>query len=225
MLHERMPCHIVARYDAQITDVRVYSGQLQRLIRDGVAAGDIIVSGIIQDETSGVHYRHALADITGIYTRETELSEFFQVSETVRTGRSIRQQWFQLFNLQIPLSLNRPDFAESNVKESYTPFCFLNHTLPCGILQKITAETQTTVITRTQEEAELALNTAIVRYEKNFLPDVKILDRHVEYFTDENSISCRLIYTVEGEIGMTSEFFVPEPDVQPETQEETKAEQ
>jgi len=222
MLHERVPCHVISRYDAQITNVRVLSGQLQRLIRDGVAEGEIIVSGIIQDENGSIHYRHALAEITGIYTQETDLSEPFQVSETSRTGRNLHQRWLRLFGLKLPLQLNQTEFSESDVTEYDMPFQFLNHTLPCGISHKIINETQTSVITRTEEEAELSLNTAIIRYEKNFLSDVKILDRQAEYITNENGISCHLTYTVEGEIGMTSEFFIPEPESEPE---ETKTEQ
>ena len=87
-------------------------------------------------------------------------------------------------------------------------------------MHKTTQELQSSVITRTEEEAKLALHTAIIRYEKNMLADVEIKDCQKSYHTDQNGITCDLIYTVEGEIGMPSEFFIPETEA-----ETTKAEQ
>ncbi len=210
MTEERTPCNIISRYNAQITDVRIYSGQLVRLIGDGVSAGDVIVSGIIQEEDNpNIRFRHALGSITGIYTQQAELTEYFTSEQTSVTGRQITQKWFQLFNLKIPLTLRKPDFAEASVKEFYTPFCFLEHRLPAGIFRRVTSEKQTAVTERTEEQALLDLNADIVRYEKNFLSEnIEILDCQKEYVTDGQGITCRLTYTLKGEIGMTSEFFI-----------------
>lgn len=208
MVQERTPCNIISRYDAQITDVRIYSGQLVRLVGDGVSAGEIIVSGVIEDENHHVNYRHALADITGIYIQKAELTEYFINTETIQTGKKTTQKWFRLFNLNIPLQVNKPDFTEYSVKESYTPFCFFGHTLPSGIFRRVTAEKNTSVTERTEQETLLALHAAIVRYEKNFLTDgINILDCQKEYVKDENGITCRLTYTVEGKIGISSDIF------------------
>jgi len=209
MIHERTPCNIISRYNAQITDVRIYSGQLLRLIGDGVSAGEVIVSGVIADDAGHVSYRHALGNITGIYTQKAELTEYFTDIRTEQTGRSITQKWFQLFNLKIPLGLRKPDYAESSVKEFYTPFCFSGHTLPAGILRRTTSEKQTSVTEHSEEDTLLALNADIVRYEKNFLSEnIEILDCQKEYFRTETGITCQLTYTLKGEIGMTSDFFV-----------------
>ncbi len=210
MTEERTPCNIISRYHAQITDVRIYSGQLVHLIGDGVSAGDVIVSGMIQEENSPIiHFRHALGSVTGIYTQQAELTEYFTSQQTSATGRKITQKFFQLFNLKIPLTLRKPDFTEASVKEIYTPFCFLEHTLPAGIFRRVTSEKKTAVTERTEEQALLDLNADIVRYEKNFLSEnIEILDCQKEYVTDSQGITCRLTYTLKGEIGMTSEFFV-----------------
>ncbi len=208
MVNERTPCHIISRYNAQITDVHVYSGQLMHLIKDGVSAGEILVSGIIQHENGQVHYRHALGSITGIYTQKAELTQYFQTVQTKPTGKITTQKFLQIFNLKIPLSLQKINYAECSVKEFYTPFCFLKHTLPIGIFRRIATEKQTSVIQKSEEEALLDLNADIVRYEKNFLSEqIEILDCQKKYSSTENCISCELTYTLKGEIGMPSEFF------------------
>ncbi|MBR1553979.1 MAG: sporulation protein YqfD [Oscillospiraceae bacterium] len=163
MVHERTPCNIISRYNAQITDVRVYSGQLLRLIGDGVSAGEVIVSGVISDDAGHVSYRHALGSITGIYTQKAELTAYFTDTRTEQTGRRITQKWFQLFNLKIPLGLRRPDYTEFSQKEFYTPFCFSGHTLPAGIFRRTTSEKRTSVTEHSEDETLLALNADIVR--------------------------------------------------------------
>lgn len=207
-LLERAPCNIIALYDAQITEVTVYNGHLQRLIGDGVAKGDMIVSGVFADKYGMTTFHHAIAEITGIYTREVELTEYFEVSETIPTGNEVRQRWFRIFGLKIPLTIARPHFSEFTESERETPFYLSTHKLPCGIVQKVTTEQQTTTTFRSEEETELVLNAAIVRYEKNILSEVTILDRSLEYIRTEDGITCRIRYQVEGEIGIESDIFV-----------------
>lgn len=208
MIYSNQPSNIVSMYDAQITGVRVYGGHLVRLLGDGVAAGELLVSGVFEDEKGHITYHHAHAEIMGIYTREAELTEYFTTTTVEETGRQQDRRVFRLFSLRIPLSLGKCSFENRRTAESYVPYSFLGHTLPFGIEQQHFYETQTETTVRSEEETLLALHAAIVRYEKNFLSDVTILDREITYSTSETGITCRLSYTVEGEIGTQSELFV-----------------
>ncbi len=208
MLHERVPCNIVSMYDAQITDVRVYNGHLEHLIGDGVKKGELLVSGVLEDDKGGVFYHHAIASIKGIYQKETELSEYFSISETEKTGASRTKRYFRLFHIRIPLNLGIHSFKEYSEHTTDTSFCFLGHELPFGIVRQEFEETVTHSVERSEEETRLALNSAIVRYEKNFLSDVEILDRKITYSGHDDGLSCHIVYTVEGEIGCTSDIFV-----------------
>lgn len=208
MLNERIPCNIVSQYDAQVTDVLVYSGHLVRLIGDGVAKGELLVSGVYEDEKGHITYHHAIAHITGIYQKEAELTEYFTVSKTEETGRTHVRRFLRLFHLRIPLGSGNHGFSEYHLRESDTPFSFLGQELPFSILQETYTETRTLTQTRDTAETELALNGAIVRYEKNFLQDVEILDREITYSSDENGMSCHIVYTLEGEIGAISDIYI-----------------
>ncbi len=208
MLNERTPCNIVSMYDAQITDVRVHCGQLMRMIGDGVAKGELLVSGVHEDEKGHVTYHHAIGSITGIYKKEAELSEYFTISDTSPTGRVHVRRYFRLFSLKIPMNGGNHGSSEYGEPETDTPFCFLGQTLPFGIVQQTFTEVQTEITARTEDETRLVLNGAIVRYEKNFLQEVQILDRKIAYSTDENGMSCHIVYTLEGEIGKISDFYV-----------------
>lgn len=208
MQNKRIPCNIISRYDAQITNVRVYCGHLQSLIGDGVVKGQMLVSGMFQDANGLTSWHHSIASITGIYTRNTELSEPFEVVQTVPTGRKFTQKWLRIFGLYIPLTFGEHDFAEYNISENQTDFSFFSATLPCGILQRTATETVTSETVRTEEETMKKLDADILRYENNFLSDVTILNRDIQYVKEKEKIICRLSYKVEGEIGMESDFFV-----------------
>ncbi len=207
MVYSNRPSNIVSMYDAQITGVRVYGGHLVRLMGDGVAAGELLVSGVFADEKGHITYHHSHAEITGIYTREAELTEYFTVTSTEPTGRSQQRQFLELFSLRIPLTPGRLGFPEYLVTESDVPFSLLGHELPLGIVQEHFAETRTETLARTEDETRLALHAAIVRYEKNFLADVTILDRNITYSATESGLTAHLSYTVEGPIGTQSPLF------------------
>ncbi len=207
VLQERLPCNIVSLYDAQITDVTVYNGHLERMIGDGVSKGELLVSGVFETPYGDVKYHHAIASIQGIYEKEAELTEYFTVTETEKTGRTLRRNALQIFHFRIPLSLRKPDFAEYTELETEVPFSIFSHTLPFSIVQQTYTETVTTIRQRTEEETRLALNGAIVRYEKNFLHDVEILERQTTFTADENGMTCHVTFRVEGEIGTVSDIF------------------
>ena len=208
MLRERVPCNIVAARDAQITHVTVREGTLCHLIGDGVTKGSLLVSGVVSDEYSHTFYHHANADITGIYTQEAELTEYFEQTETTPTGRTFTRKWFRLFGLKLPLTPGRANFAECKILTSETPLDFLGFRLPCSILRETSQETVTHTQIRDASETMLDLNAQIVRYEQFVLRDVTILDRKIVYDPTETGITAHLTYRVEGEIGEPSEIYV-----------------
>ncbi len=208
MLEERVPCNIVSMYDAQITDVTIYNGHLVRLIGDGVSEGELLVSGVFQDDKGHTTYHHAIAEITGIYTKEVEFSEYFVVSTTEETGRQFQSTGLECFHLTLPLGLQTPSFSTYREVSTTTPFVFLGRTLPFSLHRQTYYETTDTVQIRSEEETRLAVNAAIVRFEKNLLQDVEILERQADYRVDADGVTCHLTYTLQGEIGRVAEVFI-----------------
>ncbi|MBQ4466018.1 MAG: sporulation protein YqfD [Oscillospiraceae bacterium] len=206
-LYERMPSNIVSGYDAQITGICVRSGRLCHGKGDGVAKGELLVSGVWTNDEGRSFYTHANADITGIFTRKAELSEYLDQTETRPTGRTFLRKRLRIFGVRLPLTAGKADYPESRTHTTETPLCFLGFTLPCSIEQELTEELETTESTRSADDARLQLNADIVRFEKNLLRDVTILDREIRYRTDEDAVTAELTYRLEGEIGMQSEIF------------------
>ena len=212
MLHERIPCNILAAHDAQITGAEVYSGAFCHRIGDGVRKGELLVSGVRTEESGKSVFLHANAHITGIFTQEAELSVY--TSQTVQhpTGRRFTRRLLRVFGLRIPLTAGRAPFAAARTRNAEIPLVFAGFTLPCSILTETAEELETQDITLTPEEGRLALNGEIVRYEKNLLSGVKILARDIGYAETDGCMTAHLTYRLEGEIGETSEIFMLSPD-------------
>lgn len=204
----RSPCNIVAAENAQITGIQVLHGELVRMLGDGVAKGDLIVSGVFEDATGIVTYHHAIAEITGIYTKETTLTCDFDTEQSVPTGRERRERTLLLFGMELPLHLPGEAYASASRTCSEEPLRFLGLTLPVGLRTETIRELDTTVLHRTPEEAQLVLQSEAVRYEQNFLTDVTVLDRQMTFFQSDTGMTCHLAFTVEGEIGTEAEFTV-----------------
>ena len=208
MHHSRAPCNIVAAENAQITKVTVYDGYLKRLPGSGVAKGDLIVSGTFEDAFGRTTFHHAYAEITGIYTKEAELTAYRETVSTVPTGRRSQQHILKLFGMQIPLTIFAESYPISRSSVNEIPLFFLQWRLPVSLITVTETELSETCLTRSHQELQLALQSELVRYEKNLLDDVTILDRSITYEENADALTCRIRYTVEGEIGKEVEFFV-----------------
>ena len=103
MLHDRVPCNIVASRDAEISSVLVRSGQLCHIVGDYVPKGTILISGVAENEAGRSFVHHAMGDIRGIYEESMSFSAPFRAEETVLTGKTDTQRSLRLFSLDIPL--------------------------------------------------------------------------------------------------------------------------
>ena len=80
--------------------------------------------------------------------------------------------------------------------------------LPVSIIENRLAETSLSEKEYTQEELEAELMEKIYLYEKNFLSDVRIIEREIVSEQNENSLTYTVTYTVEGDIGVQREIFI-----------------
>ena len=208
MLDERLPCNIVAAHDARITSMEVYAGLPVRQVGDGVTQGELLVSGVSETPEGTAHFHHSMAKITGVYRQETALTESYTADAAVPTGRTHTDAWLCFRQFSLPLGLPHKAYAQGTSVERYLPLCLLGRELPIGILRRYEEETAVQSGLRTQEETMLLLHAGIVRYEKNLLQEVTILDREILYDVTEEGMTAHVTYTLEGEIGIVREIYV-----------------
>ncbi len=220
MLEERVPCNIISAHDAQITGYTIGCGQVMRLVGDSVQKGELLVSGIVTDETGHLGIRHAMGNVVGIYT-QTETFQCPYVQEIrEETGRTEQRRYLDLFSWHIPLE-PKPESMESCRKTtSYHWFSLLGKALPIGIYSENFFEYERHLTALTPEEAAANLEEQVQRYEENFLSETKILSREKSIITSETGLEWTICYTLEGEIGTQQEVFVRDLDYSTAEKEE-----
>lgn len=208
IVQKRVPCNVIADKSAQITSVSVYSGQLMRIVGDYVRKGDILISGLSDNESGHTAVYHSMGDIIGIYDENITFTQPLSVCESVPSDNIKKQRYLDIFNVQIPLFIGKNKFKNYSLDSSYENFRLFGKSLPLGIKKDIITETNTSQITYSAKDAEKIIMEKMFIYEKNFLSDVKILDRKILKSVNENEITFNVTYSVEGNIGISNDIFV-----------------
>lgn len=208
MVLERVPCNVVADRRAQITSTSVYDGQLMRIVGDYVMPGDILISGIIEDSKGHVTKHHAMGIINGIYEETAVFTESFSAEEYIPTGEVSDERYLRLFNFRIPLFIGRNNYTSFTEESNEQKLCIFGKELPISLVNEKISETTHSSTERTPEELEEIIMEKIYLYEKNFLSDVKILEREITSEMTENSAEYTVKYTLEGKIGEQREIFI-----------------
>ena len=206
-LEKRVPCNIVSAYDAEITGVTVRSGQLLCAVKEPVQKGALLVSGVQLDEEGNIRFRHAMADIEGIYQIEETFSCAYEQTIRTSSGREQTKTSLDFFTLELPLSKSQKPYAYGQTMTERTPLTIFGKSLPIAICQETNREYTETVLQFTPEEAKQDLEQQIQRYERNFLTDVEILEKQVMDTKKETALCSTVSYTLKGEIGISKEIF------------------
>lgn len=211
MVRKRMPCNIFAAHDARITGVLVRDGMLMHCIGDNVKKGDILVSGVISDDTGHITMHHSIAEITGEYTESTSFSDSFTISENVFTGKEKTVRSLMLFDLDIPLFSDRNSFDDFTVEKRVCPLCILGRRLPIAISECIFRERRVTEHQLSEEDLRQRLVDKMYIYEQNFLKDTELIGRQISFVSDGNSMTLNADYCLRGNICESREIMVKDP--------------
>lgn len=225
MLEERVPCNIISAQDAQITGFTIGCGQIMRLVGDGVQKGELLVSGIVTDETGHLSIRHAMGSVVGIYEQTETFQCPFVQEIREETGTVTRRRYLDLFSWHIPLE-KAPELPEDYRKTtSYSWFSLLGKELPVGIYCESFYPYQTHLTALSPEEAAADLQEQMQRYEDNFLTQTEILSREKTVTETDTGLEWTVCYTLQGEIGVQQEVFVRDLDYRAKetAEEETEA--
>lgn len=212
ILKEKMASNIIASKDAQIVSVNVLSGQLVKIINDGVKKGDIIVSGIYSDSKGHIRNVHALGNITGIYNDSVVFSQNYSDIQHNPTGNTVNEKYLEAFGFRIPLFIKKNLPASFEYTETITPFMFMDNELPFAVVKSQYEEYSDFNVIYDTSEAEKILMDKIQRYENNFLKDTEILERNIQKNPSDDKMEFIVTYKLKGEIGQNEELLLKADD-------------
>ena len=203
------PCNIVAAHGGIITEAEVYRGTMLYEIGSGVAEGDIIVSGIVNDGAGNISVNHADAKIIAEYEEEVSFYQQFNTVEKVKTSEKSYSEYFKLFGFTFPRQNEKYTDGYTYIANSYEVRLF-GIKMPWTRVVVEGTRTEEIEVTRTVSDVKRLLERELEMYELNFLKNVEIVDREIEYERDENGIKLVCNLTLRGNIASQSEIFYRE---------------
>lgn len=193
------PCDLVAAKDGVITGLTVRDGQSVVKIGSGVRKGDLLASGMMDNESTGVRTVHAYGEVYARTTYQETADYPLSYQESHPTGEEKNYYTLRVLNQSIPLYLRESTkFEEYSVEENETeyrpPFDFL----PSLFVQKKSyRESWSEPKTRTQKEAEaLGKEELFQKLEEQIADDVQIEARTVESsLTEQGTVRVTATFT------------------------------
>lgn len=185
---QETPCNLVAEKDGVIAKIEARQGQTMVKVGDGVRAGDVLVSGIMDNSATGFRYVHAFGDVyaTTIYQQSGEYPLAYQ--EKLYTGNETARYGISILGQDIPFFFNkRQPYATCEQAEEVTEYNPPVDILPPVYLKRtVYKEQQLVDRTRTEDEAVRLGTEELSRQIEDALPDdAEIRDRKVSHILTE----------------------------------------
>ncbi len=205
------PCNIVASKGGIIKSAEVNRGALLREIGSGVAEGDIIVSGIVNDGAGNISVGHADAVILAEFEETASFYREFTTTERVKTDETITKEYIKLFGFTFPRRNTEYLDGYTYATDSYKTKLF-GLEMPWTRVVVEGRGTKEVTVTRTVNDVKKQLEMELENYERNFLREYKIIDRDISYKRDEKGMEISCKYTLLGDIAQQSEIFYKEEE-------------
>lgn len=203
------PCNVVALKGGRITDAQINRGTMLYEVGSGVAEGDIIVSGIVNDGAGNITVQHADAIVIAEYEENISFYKEFNTVETVKTNDRTVKEYIKFFGFTFPKKNAEFTQGYSYSSDSYRVE-LMGITMPWTRTVVEGIRTEEVEVTRTVNDVKRLLQNELENYERNFLGNVEIIDREITYDRDEKGIRINCKYTLQGDIAGQSEIFYRE---------------
>ncbi|MDR1754203.1 MAG: sporulation protein YqfD [Eubacterium sp.] len=202
-----IPCNIVANRTGRIVETEVYRGKLTRPLGSGVAKGEMIVSGTIDDGAGNILFQHADAKIIAECEEfVTFFVPYFSI-EKKKTGRVTQKDYIEFLGGSFPLFLNGKVPENSTYHEQMRHPSFLGLKLPLRIKSAVYTEYEEIEVIRLTEDVLSELTKQIDNYEKNFYGDTEIVKWYTEYLPDEDGVHAEVSIVYRTNIAEKSEIY------------------
>lgn len=205
---QKTPCNLVASESGLVVSSDIYSGTAQIREGDGIVKGQLLVSGVVEDQSGGNYLKHAagkiIAETNRTFTAEVDL----QQEEEFYTGETITRKSLTLFGITVPLTFQQTPKGQYQVERTRTRVQAGTSFLPLSWYEEVYRGTEIRQITLTQEQAVEKAKAMVAEQQKSQMKDGKVISQE-ETVTINNN---KLIYTVlakcQEDIAVESEILL-----------------
>lgn len=193
------PCNVKASRTGQVIDIQTFAGQ--PLIHDGdsVTAGEVLISGVVEDKTGGIRTVHASGKAIARTSRELTVTVPFSATEVREAGSAFSRHTVEIFNFRIPLYWGTPRGRfRQTVEENGLRVFGLR--LPFGVETRRFQPLREETVTRTPAQAKQLAAQQLAAQEKTELAGAKILTKTPVEKQEAGSYTLTMQYTCEENI-------------------------
>jgi len=202
MIPEDQPCNVVAAKSGHLLQLTVLEGQAVKKVGEGVRAGALLVSGVVEGARGGSYLRRAEA--VALAEVDYHFAETVPLRQTVRekTGEQETRYYLRLLNLRLPLWFYGEDAPEYLCVTEKKEFSFLGYILPFWIEREERQTVQSQIITLTPEAAQLQARRQMGRRVCRELESLQAAALAVSFSADGESCTMFVDCTVVEDIAL-----------------------
>lgn len=202
-----VPCNIIAGRTGVITETEVYSGTLLYPVGSGVSAGNIIVSGIVNDGADNIILSHANAKIIAEFKETVEIRQEYTTIEYQKSGQNFIEKELMIFGFVVPLTEKVKKTDKCTCDEQVENCSFMNLNLPFKVKTNIYTPFEEVFVTRKNEDAERLVEQKFEIYCDNFFSEYEIINIEKTIKRDEKGITLIADVRLKGNIAVSQEIL------------------
>jgi len=197
-------CNVKASRTGQIVAIRVYAGTAKVKTGDAVAEGQLLVSGVVEDELGGSTLVHASAEIIAETTRSCKICVPLQQTVKEPTGSKVVRKSLQIFGANLPLTFIGKPKGEYDISGTQTDIRLFGTLLPISVYQEDWIGTRTVSVQISQQQAVEQAKAKLLDYEKSLPKGTKVLNVDASECVEKNTLIYNARLTCEEDIAVKS---------------------
>lgn len=206
LIPKTAPCNIKASKDGQITRLEVYEGTPEVKLGDAATTGQLLVSGIIEDDFGACSIKHAEAKVYALTKRALKAEVELCQKEKQSTGKKVTRKRLKLFGIKLPLTLRSPPNGDFEKIVQINDINFLGISLPASYYKEVWTQMAEKEVKLSPEEALQKANEELEKREQTELSEAKIISkRKVERILNGRAV-VEADYSCEEDISQKEEI-------------------
>lgn len=201
-------CNVKAAKTGQIVAIRVYAGTAKVQTGDAVAEGQLLVSGVVEDEFGESMLVHASAEIIAETIHTCDIRVPLMQSNREPTGSQVVRKSLRVFGANLPLTFVGKPKGDYDVSGIQTDIRLFGTLLPVSLYEEDWVGMRTVPIHLTQQQALAQAKEKLSEYQKNLPPDTKVLAVSASHRIEKNSLIYSATLKCEENIAKESEILI-----------------
>ncbi len=204
------PCNVKSNRDGQVVRMEVYQGTPEVKCGDAVVAGQLLISGFVEDDFGGCSIRHADAKIFALTKRELKHEVALTQVEKQFTGKVIVRKRLKLFGVELPLTIFPVPGSDFEKTLEVDNVNINGVSLPITHYREIWRQFYEKSVVLSKDEALKIAHKALEDEEKEALKEVKIINCEKQEKITNEKVILLATYLCEENIASQEEIIIEE---------------